>query len=105
MDVLINKSYKQTSNVSRYSNIPYYYHTLDDKYVYGTATQLLQNTPYSLYTVRQGDTIDSIALEFYNNPTLYWVICFFNNINDAFSDLTVGEQLKIPGLSTIEFEE
>lgn len=105
MEVLTNKSYKQSNNLSRYSNTPYYYHTIDDKYIYGTAKNLRLDTPYSLYTVQQGDTLDSIALEFYNNPTLYWVICFFNHINDAFVDLNVGDKLKIPGLSTIEFEE
>lgn len=104
MEVLKNKSYKDSSNLSRYTPFPYYYHTKDDKYISGVTSYLRDTTVYSLYEVQQGDTYDSIALEFYNNPTLYWIICSFNRIQDPFSDLQKGQVLKIPSISNIEFD-
>lgn len=103
MDVLTNKSYKDYSRLSRYSPFPTYYHTIDDKYVGGTTSYLKDTTLYSSYTVKEGDTFDTLALEFYNNPTLYWIICSFNHIQDPFRKLKVGEILKIPAISNIEF--
>lgn len=104
MDVLKNKAYKQYDNTSRYAIFPYFYHSKDEKYVYGTTAYLKDTTPYSLYTVKKFDTLDSIALEFYNNPTLYWVICSFNHIQDPFIELKEGQKLKIPSMSTIEYD-
>ena len=104
MDVLKNKSYKSYKKLSRYSNFPYYYHTLDDKYVYGITAHLKNDTPYILHTVKKSDTLDSLALYYYNNPTYYWIICDFNRIQDPFIDLEEGQKIKIPSFSTIEFE-
>lgn len=104
MDVLTNKSYKDYARISRYSPFPYYYHTKDDKYIVGTTAYLKDTTVYTLYTVQRGDTLDSLALEFYNNPTLYWIICSFNRIQDPFIELKEGQKLKIPSISNIEFD-
>ena len=104
MEVLKNKSYRQYSTMSRYSPFPYYYHTLDGRYTYGMDANLKDTTPYQLYTVRSGDTLDSISLKFYNAPTKYWIICSFNRIRNPFKQLEVGTTLKIPSISTIEFD-
>lgn len=104
MDVLTNKSYKDYKKLSRYSAFPYYYHTLDNKYIYGRTAYLKDSTTYSLYKVQQGDTYDKLALEFYNNPTLYWIICSFNRINDPYSVPEEGTYIKIPSISNIEFD-
>ena len=104
MDVLSKKSYKSYDKLSRYAPFPYYYHKIDGKYIYGTTSYLKDSTPYSLYTVQQGDTFDTLALEFYNNPTLYWIICSFNHIQDPFKKLAPGTKLKIPSISAIEFD-
>ena len=103
MEVLKNKSYKQYDKISRYSPFPYYYHTKDDKYVYGKTSYLRDDTLYTTYTIKRGDTLDGLALEFYNNPTLFWIICSFNRIQDPFTQLKEGETIKIPSLSNIEF--
>ena len=103
MDVLIQKSYRDYSKLSRYSSVPFYYHTLDDKYIYGTTSYLKDTTLYRTHTIRRGDTLDSLALEYYNNPTLYWVICSFNRIRDPFISLKEGDTIKIPSISNIEF--
>lgn len=104
MDVLNNKSYKDYSYTSRYSPFPYYYHTKDGKYTYGVTAYLDDTTVYHMHTVVQGDTIDKLALHYYNNPTLFWVICSFNRIRNPYVKLTVGQQLKIPSIANIKYD-
>ena len=104
MDILSNKSYKQYDKISRYSPFPFYYHRKDDKYIYGKTAYLRDDTLFTTYKVKKNDTLDSLALEFYNNPTLYWIICSFNRIQDPFTQLIEGQTIKIPALSNIEFE-
>ena len=103
MSKLINKQYREYSYMSRYASFPFYYHTEDKKYVYGTTSQLQKEIPYTLYKIVKNDTIDSIALDFYNNPTYFWVICDFNDIIDPYTKLVEGETLKIPSLSNVSF--
>jgi len=103
-DVLINKTYKQYDKVSRYQEFPYYYNTLDDKYVYGLISHLKDTTTYSIHTVVKGDTLDSLALYYYNNPTYFWIIADFNRIHNVYKELVVGSQIKIPSYSDIEFD-
>jgi len=103
MDVLKNKSYKSYDRISRYTRFPTFYNTLDNKYVYGTTAQLRDDTVFSIHKVQRGDTLDTLALKYYNNPTYYWVLADFNRIQDPFDDLTVGMYLKIPTLSVIQF--
>lgn len=105
MDVLTNKKYRTYEKVSRYSPEPYYYNTVDNKYVVGTYHQLRTDTTFQIYVVRRNDTYDSIALQFYNNPTYYWIITDFNRVNDPFVPPKEGVRLKIPSFSGIRFEE
>ena len=56
------------------------------------------------YIVQKGDTLDSLALHYYNIPTLYWIIASFNHIQDPYKNLVVGSTLKIPSISNIEFD-
>lgn len=105
MNILDSKQYKSYNYFSRYSNFPFYYNTLDKKYIYGTTSQLSQDTPYVIYKIKANDTLDSIALQYYNNPTLYWVLCDFNRIQDPFITLEEGETIKIPTLNGVTFKE
>ena len=105
MDVLTNKTYKSYEKLSRYSSFPYYYHTLDNKYVYGITSYLSDETTYKAHVVKSGDNLDTLALHYYNNPTLYWVIASFNRLQDCFETLKVGSTIKIPTLSNIEFKD
>ena len=104
MDVLKNKQYKEYNRLSRYASFPYYYNTLDNKCVTQTPTSLDPTTQYSVYEVKDGESYDLIALLFYNNPTYYWIICDFNNIIDPLTNPLPGTRLKIPQLSTIQFD-
>ena len=103
MDILTKKSYKNYDKISRYNNFPYYYNTLDKKYEYGTTAWLNDQTPYQLYKTKTGDSFDSLALDFYNNPTYFWIICDFNRIQDPYEFLEPGTELKIPVFSSIQF--
>lgn len=105
MDVLKDKKYKSYDRLSRYSSFPIYWHKLDEKYVSGTTCYLNDSTEYSMHLVRNGETYDSIALKYYNNPTYYWIICSFNHIQDPFEDAVEGYYLKIPVLGKLEYEE
>lgn len=104
MDKLINKSYGKFNYISRYAVTPYYYHTEDEKYIYGIGHNLSKECTYVLHKVRPQDTLDKLALEYYNNPTLYWVIAMFNDVQDIFSNVFQRyETIKIPTISAIEF--
>lgn len=104
MESLINKSYKSYDSLSRYAAFAYYYNEKDNKYIYETTSHLEDDIPYGICEVMVGDTYDSIALEFYNNPTYYWVICDFNKISNPFEEPIPGQILKIPVISSIEFK-
>jgi len=104
MDVLKNKTFAKFDYICRYSNIPYYYHTIDDKYVYGLSTNMRKDTSYTLYKVKPEDTLDSIALDYYNNPTLFWIIAYFNDIQDCFIRLyDKYKVIKIPTYTALQF--
>lgn len=103
MEVLSNKFQKTYETLSRYSTCSSYYNKLFDKYVTETGSNLDTTTSYTLYKVLPGDTYDSISLQFYDNPTYYWVIMNYNRILDAFTEPIPGMYLKIPELSKIEF--
>lgn len=100
----MEKAYKTNDYLSRYSNVPYYYNEADNKYYYGEKSNLNDSTPYSIHTVKRGETLDSIALDYYNLPTLYWIIADFNRIHDCLEDLKEGQQLKIPSIGSIYYD-
>jgi len=50
-----------------------------------------------IYIVTQGgDRLDSIAYQFYENSSLWWIIASANNIHDAPFALPEGTELRIP---------
>lgn len=105
MGVLKDKQYREYNYFSRYQNVPYYYHSEDRRYIYGTTSHISKDISYTLYDVKSNDTLDTIALDFYNNPTYFWIIADFNNIQDPYKALTVGSTLKVPVFNEVKFEE
>ena len=104
MDTLKNKTYATFDYLSRYTSVPYYYDTLQNREVYGIGTNVNTTTEYVTHKVRNNDTLNSLALKYYNNPTFWWVIAYFNDIQDPFKQLIKKyETLKIPNISSIEF--
>lgn len=104
MDTLKNKKYNSFNYLSRYTNVPYYYDTLSDNEIFGIGTNLKNDTEYATHVVKSNDTLNSLALKYYNNPTFWWIIAYFNDIQDAFKPLRDKyTTLKIPNIASIEF--
>ena len=102
MNVLKDKSSKTYLYTSRYATLPYYYNTLDKKYMYGISKNLNTNTDYVLHNLVDSDSLDSLALKYYGRPDLFWVIADFNNLNDPYTRLVDKmSSIKIPALSGI----
>ena len=105
MEILVDKSYKKYVKLSRYQSFPYYYNTIDDKYVQGKTAWLDDTTPYTEYSCDTDDTLDSLSQYFYGSPTYWWVIADFNRIVDPLIELYPGDILKIPNFSQIVFKD
>lgn len=104
MDTLINKMYGNFDYLSRYLDVPYYYDTLTSREIYGIGTNLKTNAEYVTHKLRSNDTLESLALKYYNNPTFWWIIAYFNNIQDPFKPLrNTFETIRIPSISSVEF--
>lgn len=105
MDRLIDKQTKNYPSLSRYSTTPFYYDTLEDKYVYGLCKPLSSDSQYTIHTLSPEDTLDSLALFYYGRPDYFWVISEFNRINDPFINLYSKQKtIKIPSISYIYYE-
>lgn len=104
-DILTNKQFKTYTKISRYSGVPFYFNTIDNRYQYGVGTNLRTDTAHKVHKVIEGDTLDTLALYYYNNPTYFWIIAEYNRIQDPYEQLEIGSRIKIPTFSTIEFEE
>ena len=104
MDDLTNKSYAKFDYTSRYTGIPYYYNKRDNREIYGLSKNLIKTTSWVAHKVSQEDTLDSLALSYYNNPTYWWVIAYFNDIQDAFIKLSDNfDIIKIPSITGLVF--
>ena len=65
-----------------------------------------KNITWVAHQVISTDTLDKLALTYYNNPTYWWVIAYFNDIQDAFIHLKdYFDVLKIPAITAINFED
>ena len=106
MNVLKDKSSKTYLYTSRYATLPYYYNTLDDKYIYGITENLSKISTFTIHKVNDYDTLDLLALVYYGRPDFYWIIADFNDIKDPFIKLYPRFQsLKIPSLNQIYYGE
>jgi hypothetical protein len=106
MEKLINKRIDTYDYLSRYAGVPYYYDTVKGRTVAGICNPMDLTTPYVSHKLRAQDTLDSLALKYYNNPTYWWIIAYFNSINDPFINLTSKFSIiKIPNISGVSFKE
>jgi len=48
------------------------------------------------YTVIMGDRVDTLAYNFYGDPTLWWVIALANDLEMLPTELNIGQVLRIP---------
>jgi hypothetical protein len=58
----------------------------------------------SFYTVdtQTERRIDKIAIGFYNDPTLWWIIAQYNNILDPYTEIEKGRVLYIPSRERVD---
>jgi nucleoid-associated protein YgaU len=106
MDKLVNKKILTFDYVSRYAGVPYYFDKEKKREVFGIGSPMSKDTAYISHLVQGSDTLDSLALKYYNNPTYWWVIAAFNSILDPFINLaTEYKVIKIPSISSIVFSD
>jgi nucleoid-associated protein YgaU len=104
VEKLTNKRYNSFDYTCRYTTVPYFYDTEAQTDVYGIGTQMSSKTAFVSHQVKPEDTLDSLALTYYNNPTYWWIIAYFNKINDPFIKLSEKFSIiKIPSISSIVF--
>ena len=103
MTVIRDSGLKEYSYLSRYASIPTFYNSIDRKRYYGTVKQLeLNSTTYIEHEVKEHETLDMIALQYFNTPLYWWIIADYNRIQDP---LKIRQKvLKIPNLRDIRFE-
>ena len=105
MKKLTNKRYNSFDYTCRYSTVPYFYDTEKQSDVFGIGSQINFQTAFVSHAVKPEDTLDSLALTYYNNPTYWWIIAYFNKINNPFIQLSAKFSiLKIPNISSIIFK-
>jgi len=82
---------------SRYTN-NYIKKTSDGRTVY--QSKIYPNIPLSdedIYVATEiGDRLDTLAYQYYNDSTLWWIIASANNIHNAPIGLKEGTILRIP---------
>ena len=104
MDDLKDKRYAKYDYTSRYTGIPFYYNKRDKKDMYGLSKNMIKSSSWVAHKVKTNDTLDKLALSYYNNPTYWWIIAYFNDIQDAFINLSEHYAIiKIPAINGIVF--
>ena len=106
MDVLTNKQKRiDYDALSRYTPFSYFYHTLDNKFIYEITSHISTSSEYVAHSVKATDTLESLALKYYGRPDYYWVIADFNRIKDPFITLTGNfTVIRVPSLGQVYFE-
>ena len=104
MDTLKNKTYVSYDYLSRYTSVPNYYDTLSGREVSGIGSNMYKVTNPVSHKVRPTDTLDGLALKYYNNPSYWWIIAYYNDIQDSFIKLSdYYSILQIPNITEIQF--
>ena len=104
MDDLKNKRYLKSDYTNRYTGIPIYYNKRDNRELFGLSKNMIKNSAWVAHKVVPMDTLDKLALSYYNNPSYWWIIAYFNDIQDAFIKLSDKFKiLKIPNIRSLEF--
>ena len=87
--------------MSRYSNIEVVKKQDTRKYVNTIIYPIITPKSDDIYIItREGDRLDNLSWEYYQNPTYWWIIARANNIGKGTMFPETGTQLRIP--SSIE---
>lgn len=94
---------KKFITTSRYKNTDIFEGS--DGYYYGIwNVPTIDEQPEDIYyTVKPSEDLrlDKIAYDYYGNYNLWWILAVANNILDPFTELTVGQVIRIPYLTYI----
>lgn len=105
MERLTNKRYNSYDYTCRYTGVPVFYDPETQGDLCGIGAQMSDKTAFVSHKVKPEDTLDSLALTYYNNPTYWWAIAYFNRISNPFIQLSKKFSiLKIPAISSITFK-
>jgi hypothetical protein len=69
MEKLTKKRFNQYDYICRYTGVPYYYDKVTGREVMGIGEQFSKENSFVSHKVTSEDTLDSLALTYYNNPT------------------------------------
>ena len=91
------------SNMSRYSNVNTLKELGKSYHITNRIRGVKSSNNDKYYEVKnmEENRLDILALKFYNDSSLWWIIAHANNIFDAFTEITRGTILRIPPLNSI----
>jgi hypothetical protein len=95
------KDVQYTISDSNFENVFNVYEDKEsEKYFYNLLKTViipedLDEEYFDYYAVKFGDMWPTISYKFYNDVTLWWVICSTNQITDATKNPEVGKLIKI----------
>jgi hypothetical protein len=83
--------------MGRYSDTPILKTTKGPRYYSSTKYPMVTESTNDLYIItQQGDRLDNLAAQFYNDPSLYWIFQISNNLNRDSLFPPIGLQMRIP---------
>lgn len=91
--------------MKRYKQIDEYRTSEGRRYVTNAIYPTIPETQNDIYVIASaGDRYDKLALQFYGDSTLWWIIASSNNHQRATLNPTPGEQLRIPADKNLAIE-
>jgi len=89
---------------SRYTNGTFTLNPEDEEFLILRENLEIPESSEDIFFVVEGEHIyrpETIAVEVYDRPELWWVIADINNIREPLFDLEVGQELRIPPLAVV----
>lgn len=60
------------------------------------------NDSVHIITESEIGRLDNVAFKYYGDSLLWWVIADANSINDPFTDMIAGSEIRIPDIKTVK---
>jgi hypothetical protein len=86
---------------SRYANCVLYVDSSDEFIGSRSRIDTASQPDDIFHSVQEGDRIDLLAYRYLGDPTLWWIICDYNDIFYPL-DLELGAVLRIPSVEHLE---
>lgn len=95
---LRSENFENIFNVFTEEDGRYYYNLLQ-------TVAFPQNLPdgyFVKYDIVYGDTWPFISYKVYNNPNMWWIILFANNISNPITSVIPGTSIKVPKIEIVK---